>query len=129
MAAHSHPHTHADPPDTVGQILSAVCAVHCVATPFLLTLIPAAGSVLGGAHPVLFALVVAVAGYSFIPGYRCHRSKSVIALALLGLMLLGLSAFASWESPVLETAVSLAGAAVMMLAHWQNRKRVRAHVH
>jgi len=128
MAAHSHPH--ADPPDTVGQILSAVCAVHCVTMPLFMTLAPAAASVLGGAHPVLLALVIGVAVWSFVPGYRCHHSKLVAGLAFTGISLLALAAFVFHASLALETGVSLVGASVMMVAHWQNRKLLReAHAH
>jgi hypothetical protein len=127
MEAHSHPH--ADPPDTVGQILSAVCAVHCVTTPLFVALAPAASSVLGGAHPVLLVLVIAVALWSFIPGYRCHHSNRVLGLALLGVSLLAVAAFA-FDTLLLETTFSLLGASVMMGAHWLNRKLLReAHAH
>ena len=128
MAAHSHPH--ADPPDTVGQILSAVCAVHCVATPLIITAAPALASVFGGAHPVLLVFVIVVAIWSFVPGYRCHHSRLVLGLALTGITLLGLAAFVLNGNLVAETAVSLAGASIMMTAHWQNRKLLReAHAH
>lgn len=128
MAAHSHPH--ADPPDTVGQILSAVCAVHCVTTPLIMTMAPAMASVFGGAHPVLLALVIGVAVWSFVPGYRCHHSKRVAGLAFTGISLLAIAAFALDHDLLLETIVSLAGASVMMGAHWQNRKLLReAHAH
>lgn len=127
-AHHHHPQHEAS--DTLGQVLSAVCAVHCVSTPLLVTLAPAAASVFGGAHPVLLGLVIVVALWAFVPGYRCHHSRSVLALALTGVSLLSIAAFAlSWSLP-LETAVSLAGASVMMAAHWLNRKLLReAHVH
>ncbi len=128
--AHHHEHPRHDQPDTLGQVLSAVCAVHCVATPLFVTLAPAAASVLGGAHPILLGLVIGVALWAFIPGYRCHHSRSVLALALTGVTLLGIAAFGLHWSLPLETAVSLAGASVMMAAHWLNRKLLReAHVH
>lgn len=128
MDAHSHPH--ADPPDTVGQILSAVCAVHCVTTPLFLALAPAAASVFGGAHPVLLVLVIGVALWSFVPGYRCHHSKQVVGLALFGITALAVAALVLHGSLVQETALSLVGAASMMVAHWQNRKLLReAHAH
>jgi peptidoglycan/LPS O-acetylase OafA/YrhL len=128
MSEHSHPH--AEPPDTLGQILSAVCAVHCVSLPLFMTVAPAAASVLGGAHPVLLVLVIGVAVWSFVPGYRCHRSKLVAGLAVTGISLLAIAAFLLHGSLVLETAVSLVGASVMMTAHWQNRKLLReAHSH
>ncbi len=109
----------------VGQVLSALCAVHCVSAPLLVTLAPAATSVVGGAHPVLLALVIGVALWAFVPGYRCHRSRSVLALALTGISLLSVAAFAFEGNLALETALSLAGASVMMAAHWLNRKLLR----
>jgi len=125
---HPHHHHEVDPPDTLGQVLSAVCAIHCVATPFLLGLIPAAASVLGGAHPVLFVLVIGVALWAFIPAYRCHRAKHVLALALAGITFLGTAAFVFHDNFAVDTALSLVGATLMMLAHWRNRVALR-HAH
>jgi len=128
MAAHSHPH--AEPPDTLGQVLSALCAVHCVSTPLIITMAPALASVFGGAHPVLLVLVIGVALWSFVPGYRCHHSRLVLGLAVGGITLLSVAAFVVEGDLVLETAVSLVGASLMMAAHWQNRKLLReAHAH
>ena len=128
MGAHSHPH--AEPPDTLGQILSAVCAVHCVSMPAVMVLAPAAASVLGGAHPILLLLVIGVAFWAFVPGYRCHQSKLVLGLAVTGVTLLALAAFVLHQWFIAETVVSIIGASVMMTAHWQNRKLLReAHSH
>lgn len=135
MSAHTHDHhhePHSEPSDTLGQVLSAVCAVHCVTTPLFVILAPAAASVLGGAHPILLVLVIGVALWAFIPGYRCHHSGKVVALALSGISLLAVAAFAFEGQLVLETALSLVGAALMMTAHWLNRKLLReahSHVH
>lgn len=128
--SHAHSHPHAGPSDTVGQVLSAVCAVHCVTTPVFMTVAPAAASVFGGAHPVLLVLVIAVGLWAFVPGYRCHHSKKVVGLAGLGVSLLALAAFVLAGNLLLETAVSIMGASVMMYAHWLNRKLLReAHAH
>lgn len=131
MSAHTHSHEpHAEPSDTLGQVLSAVCAVHCVATPLFVTLAPAAASVLGGAHPVLLVLVIGVALWAFIPGYRCHHSKKVLGIAVGGVSLLAIAAFVLHGNLVLETMISLVGASMMMFAHWLNRKLLReAHTH
>lgn len=127
--AHAHDEGHhqhqSDPPDTLGQVLSAVCAVHCVTTPFLLGLLPAAGSVLGGAHPVLLVLVVGVAAWAFVPGYRCHKAKHVVGLALGGIAFLSVAALVFDDDLVLDTALSLVGATLMMAAHWRNRVMLR----
>lgn len=133
MAADAHDHhhqPHAEPSDTFGQVLSAVCAVHCVTTPLVMTLAPAATSVFGGAHPVLLGLVIGVALWAFIPGYRCHHSKRVAGLAVTGIVLLSVAAFVLHDNLALETALSLMGASAMMGAHWMNRKLLReAHSH
>ena len=130
MEAHSHSHPAGDPPDTLGQVLSAVCAVHCVTTPLVVVLAPAAASVLGGAHPWLLAAVIAVALWAFIPGYRCHHDKTVAVLAVLGITLLAVAAFAFDGNLVAETVLSLFGAGTMMTAHWKNRKLLQAaHAH
>ncbi len=131
MDTTSHAHTpHHAPSDAIGQVLSALCAVHCVSSPLLVTLAPAAASVLGGAHPLLLGLVTGVALWAFIPGYRCHRSRSVLALAVTGIALLSVAALAFEDNLAVETAISLAGASVMMGAHWLNRRLLReAHAH
>jgi hypothetical protein len=121
----THQHHEKDPSDAVGQVLSAVCAVHCVSTPVILAVMPAAGSALGGAHPVLFFFVVAVGAWAFVPGYRCHHRAQVPLLALAGVALLGLAAFAFHET-VLDTVFSLLGAGFMMAAHWRNRVLLKA---
>lgn len=118
-----------EPSDVVGQVLSAVCAVHCVTTPVLLTVLPAAGSVLGGAHPVLFVVVVAVAAWAFVRGYRQHRHLGAPALAVVGIALLGLAAFAFHHSVVADTGLSLVGAGFMMAAHARNRALLRTRHH
>jgi MerC mercury resistance protein len=126
-SAHSHPHLPGrDPSDAVGQVLSAVCAVHCVSTPLVLAALPAAGSMVGGVHPLLFVLVLGVAAWAFLPGYRCHRQRVVPALAAAGLTLLGVAAFAFHGAVLADTGLSLVGASLMMAAHWKNRVALRA---
>lgn len=128
--AHAHSHPQGDPSDTVGQVLSAICAVHCVTTPVFITVAPAFASVFGGAHPVLLLFVVAVGLWAFVPGYRCHRSRKVVGIAGAGVVALAIAAFAFEGRLLPETLVSLVGASLMMYAHWLNRKLLReAHTH
>lgn len=110
--------------DLVGSVLSGACAVHCVSTPAIVSLAPAAASVLGGFHPVLLVASALVAVWSFGSGVRRHRRWHVVLLAALGLTLLGSSAFLFEESPA-ETALSLAGAGLMVGAHARNRSLLR----
>lgn len=118
-------HTHAEHPspavDWLGQALSVLCLLHCVATPLLLSLAPTAAGVLGGWHPVLWVLVVGAAAWAFVPGFRHHRQVNVLVLAGLGVVLLAAGAWVESSSLWLELALSMAGASVMLYAHWKNR--------
>lgn len=128
--SHAHSHPQGDPSDTVGQVLSAVCAVHCVSTPLFMAVAPAFASIIGGAHPVLLMLVVGVGLWAFVPGYRCHHSNKVLGIAAAGVVALAIAAFAFEGQLLVETLVSLVGASLMMYAHWLNRKLLReAHAH
>lgn len=124
VTAHAH-HHQPDPQDTLGQVLSAVCMVHCVTTPLVIGLLPAAASVLGGFHPVLLVGVSAVAVWAFVPGYRRHRSPQPALLALAGIGLLA-AATLLFHGQVWDAVFSVAGATVMMAAHWRNRVLQRA---
>jgi MerC mercury resistance protein len=118
-------HQHEEKPDVIGQVLSVACAVHCVSTPIIVTLAPAASSFLGGFHPVLLLGVIAVAAWAFVPGYRCHHSRLVLSLAGGGIACLTLAAFVFADNHAFDAGLSLIGATMMMFAHWHNRKLLK----
>ncbi len=91
-------------------------------------MLPSLGVAFGHAHPWLFAAVLAVAVWAFVPAYRHHGDVKVLALAGVGVSLLAVAAFAV-EGAAVETALSLAGAASTLAAHWQNRKRLQTCRH
>ena len=72
--------------DRVGIAASLACAIHCLATPFLLLLLPVAGTI--WAHPlvhwVLAALVLPLALVVVYRGYRHHRRHTAMVAAVLG---------------------------------------------
>lgn len=115
--------------DFIGQALSVLCVIHCVATPIVLALAPAAMGVFGGAHPVLLVLVFATAAWAFVPGYRHHKQTGPLALAAAGMGLLALGAFVFHGNLVLDTTASVAGAGLMLFAHWKNRSAHKQHCH
>lgn len=114
--------------DLLGQLLSVVCVVHCLATPFVVSALPAAASFFGGFHPVLLVAVVAVAASAFVPGLRRHREPGVLVLALLGIAALAIAALALDGSWAAETALSALGASLMVGAHAWNGHLLRARV-
>lgn len=122
MEAHAHPHPHPSTSgDLWGQALSLICLVHCLATPVLLMLAPAMAGFLGGWHPVLLAGVVGTAAWAFIPGYRFHRRKLVLGLAVVGVSLLAIGVTVFHDYFAAETALTVIGAGLMLAAHWKNR--------
>jgi hypothetical protein len=125
MQAHLHHDSHRHPSttgDVLGQALSLLCLVHCMATPLLLMLAPTLAGFLGGWHPVLLGGVVLTAAWAFVPGYRYHRSKAVLALAGAGVALLAIGVLAFHDHFALETAMTVTGAGMMLSAHWKNRQ-------
>ena len=95
--------------DRIGLSASLLCAIHCLAAPFLLLLLPAAGSI--WAHPavhwILAIFVVPLALWVLYNGYRKHRSRLTLVAATAGtlLILAGLISPMIHEQPVLEFTV------------------------
>ncbi len=108
--------------DLLGQLLSVVCVVHCLAAPLVVSSLPAAASFFGGFHPLLLVGVIAVAAWAFVPGVRQHGVRGVLVVALLGIGCLALAALAFEDAWAVETAVSALGAVLMVSAHWWNRR-------
>ncbi|MEM6260172.1 MAG: MerC domain-containing protein [Planctomycetota bacterium] len=95
--------------DRVGISASVLCAIHCIAAPFLLLLLPAAGSIWShpAVHWVLAALVVPLALWVLFKGYTRHRRRLTLTAALMGgvLILAGLIAPMIHASPIMELPV------------------------
>ncbi|MDY7224843.1 MerC domain-containing protein [Hyalangium rubrum] len=118
--------------DWVGQALSALCIVHCVALPLMWGLLPsAAAEMLEGEwlHQALIGFVGITALAAFVPGFFLHRRVSVPGLAVLALVLLFGAAFLLPEEhegfEAFETGLTLGGGALMTCAHWRNRMLCR----
>ena len=116
--------------DGAAVCLSAVCMVHCLALPLLISVAPwlVPGLVADERFhlwAVMVALPVSVVGIA--RGVRAHRHVRVIALAAAGL--LALTAGALWvEEGWPETAVSATGALVLAGAHLLNWRLMQAAV-
>ena len=81
--------------DACGVLLSGLCIVHCVALPFAVAALPALGLgwLAGGSfHLVMAVLAGVVALRAFVPAYRGHGRRWVVALGGLGFTLLVLGA-------------------------------------
>ncbi|MEM6561344.1 MAG: MerC domain-containing protein, partial [Planctomycetota bacterium] len=95
--------------DIGGGAVSLVCAVHCLATPFVLTSLPALGGSFAhpAAHWVLIALAAPLAFVGVVYGYRRHGKLLAPVLITLGLGLIFFAtakpAFASSPTPEISS--------------------------
>lgn len=110
--------------DRLGIALSGLCAVHC-----LVTLVLVAGLGIGGGalldpalHRVGLALAIAVGALGLGFGLARHGKREPLVIGAVGLALMTL-ALLTGHSPA-EAALTIAGVALVALAHWRNAKHL-----
>jgi len=114
-------------PDFMGFSASLLCALHCAALPFLLTLAPLAGLQFLGNSWVEYSLILlsfGIACYALIPGYRrYHRKPLALILVIIGFLLIGVAHSLAPEA--YEVVLTSSGAGLVAIAHLINWKQVR----
>lgn len=118
--------------DRVGATASFLCAVHCAALPFVLTVLPAIGLGFLANHAFerwFIAFATALALTMLTRGYLRHRAPHALALLLPSLVLLWLGGYvvhaegsAAWHALL----VALGGSGVAA-AHLVNLRLGHAH--
>jgi hypothetical protein len=112
----------------MGMTLSMACAIHCLAMPVLIPLLPLlAGSFLTGetTESVILTVTLLIAAPTLFRGYLRHRKFRVPAIFLLGLLFLALRPGAFHHDHVHEGEVwhfvlaALAGLS-LAIGHWLN---------
>lgn len=112
--------------------LSAICALHCLLFPVVISLLPLlpAGSVYHEwVHPMLIALIVPV---TYFAARRSHFDRVIsrflgagivliVAGWIAGHHLLGHSPAGIWA----ESGVTLAGSLLLIIGHWRNYRHHR----
>ncbi|MCT8002230.1 MerC domain-containing protein [Sphingomonas sanguinis] len=101
---------------------SVLCLIHCLLLPVLLVALPVLATMLTvpeSFHAVAFALALPTSMLAMALGRRRHDSRWPLRLAVVGLALLGIGAFAvSVETT--ERGVSSLGAVLLAVAHVGN---------
>lgn len=118
--------------DRVGQGLSLLCLVHCLATPVVLGLLPSLGFLLHNAlvHLVLAVVVVGVSLVAFGTGFRRHRRPVVPLLGAVGVMgLLIATLVLEPRSELMGTLGTIVASIVLVVAHTMNRGGLRVSPH
>lgn len=122
--------------DSIGTALSTLCAIHCLAMPFVLTLLPVIGLTFLTNHKlergVCLGLVL-LACSSLGHGCLRHRQWRVLLWLAVGVPLvlyaqLGLPEDGprKKEAGKLEAGIMFAGGLFVAAGHWQNRKVSRS---
>ncbi|MCP8900772.1 MerC domain-containing protein [Gilvimarinus xylanilyticus] len=118
--------------DKLAITLSLACAIHCLALPLLLALLPSLAALALDHESFHFWMVVAVIPsslYALTLGCKKHRRVRVLLLGTIGLTLLVL-AVALGEARIGEAGeklLTLAGATCVALGHWMNFRLCRTH--
>ena len=126
--------------DRVGIILSGLCVIHCMATPFLVFFSPWLASFFDSkwSHLGIFIFIVPVAYFTFYRFYKNHKNKKPMVLGTIGILLLGLSLLSpghEWSVGhehihsdnnehfnYVDTIINVIGSIILMAGHWLNIK-------
>lgn len=115
--------------DRLGICLSALCLVHCLATPLLILLLPSIQfletheSWHEGFHLTLMLVLPVLALAAFLPGYRRHGDKRVFFWAVPGLILVAIVALAFEHVSWTGSLISILGSLMLIRAHVINRQQ------
>ena len=118
--------------DKIAISLSALCAVHCIAGPILLSLGPVYSGLSLMDESFHLWLLVAVIPCSFLSlwlGCRYHQKFSIVAIALFGILLLLTPVILGHEqlNGLQEKTLSVIGSLFIVSAHWRNYRLCHCH--
>jgi hypothetical protein len=110
--------------DTTGFWASAICAVHCIAVPVLLSFTAFSSLAFLEDASIEYAILsvsVLIGVTSLLPSYFNHHQKlTALLILLIGFVLIGISRFTRVE--LLESLLTSGGALTVATAHVVNFK-------
>jgi len=112
--------------------LSLLCAIHCLALPIILVLLPSLGALQlqdDSFHIWMLIAVIPTSVYALIRGCNKHKNYRLLFLGILGLSSLTLAVFFGYaiagESG--EKALTVLGSMILVLVHWRNFSLCQKH--
>ena len=110
---------------------SGLCAVHCLALPLMLTLIPSMASLSlykETFHAWMVVAVIPTSAYALTRGCRTHKEKTVVFYGLLGLSGLIASVLLGEHNlgEVGEKLITVVSSSIIAYAHVRNFKLCQA---
>jgi hypothetical protein len=112
--------------DYAGIAASALCMVHCLATPLLMMAFPMLG--LAHEHDTFHDLMLAAISLpvllALLPGYLRHRDGRVLVLGVLGLgsFLAAVFVVSPLYGETAEAAAAVISGVLLLSAHFRNRR-------
>lgn len=111
--------------DNLGIWASALCVVHCIVTPVLISMSAVFAHFIPGeekTHRTLAVGVAALGAIALVKGFRTHGRRRILGLMALGLSFIFAGAFYGDRLPShgYEVAVTMTGSALMICAHRMN---------
>jgi uncharacterized membrane protein YfcA len=111
--------------DHLGIAASALCVVHCILTPVLISLSAVAAHLLPAeenTHRAFAVLVTLLGAIALLSGFRKHGRRRILVLMAAGLALILTGACCGEHLPshLAEVLVTLSGSALMITAHRMN---------
>lgn len=114
--------------DFIGFSASLLCAIHCAALPFLLSMAPLAGLQFLDNHWIEYTIILLsffIASNALINGYRKHHKKFLpLTIATSGFLLIGFGQFSQTEwQEILLTSCGGMTIAIAHLINWRYIKK------
>ena len=111
--------------DRLGIAASAVCFVHCIVTPIVLSFASVWAHYIPSEekfHRMLAVLVAAIGGFAILSGYARHKRRRVLLLMSTGLFFIFAGAWWGNKLPshLAEVLITLMGSCLMISAHLIN---------
>jgi len=105
--------------------LSALCVVHCLATPLLIALLPSLAALPlenEAFHRWLLIAVIPTSLFSLFMGCKQHKKYNVFVIGVIGLLFLISAMFVEdlANGELLEKVFTVIGAFIIAIAHFMN---------
>ncbi len=115
--------------DRLGISTSLLCVLHCLLTPLLVTVAPLLGATLSHEwfHIIIIVIVVPVALFALVNGYRIHRRSSILWLGALGFVFLIAGVTLGHDHEVMQVACMVTAGLFFSSAHFLNLKSCKLH--
>jgi uncharacterized membrane protein len=115
--------------DRAGVLLSTLCALHCLVTPFVTLSLPLwiYSIHYSPVHLFISIFIIPVAVYAFWTGYKKHENKMVLVLGGLGLLLLSIALIGPSTRNQLRwnDIMTIIGSIALIAGHFLNRRSLQ----